>query len=381
MPDTGDATGSFDPKRSAQDVYRAFQDNHVPILGLAKQTIIQHEGLPPTLRIQVRLDNGKPVISDASTLPEGESLPPADSVLTIDLTQANNSIGGYSWYASGTIDDLVTGLSPATATTIPDTNWGPLALNDPARRDEWNALLPQSAYDAVEKVKQRLAIHDGVVGRAVPATPRKMRPRRNRKALVAAAAAAVVLVGAGLAGAVMMSGGSSSNAGAQPASAKESASVPAAQSSPSVTTAPATNVSSATTASSSPSVTSAGTSPSTTAAAPSSIPPTPTTNVTISGSWVHDKPGVSSTVCATIRTNPAMPNANVTSTIVTTDGSVSGNPTVKATTDANGVAVVKFTVTQFGTYNIDGVVVIETPLRTASGVGTVTVTGLPGSGC
>jgi hypothetical protein len=143
------------PGRQPQQVYQAFQGNGVWILGLCTMRVIPHEGLPPTVRIQVRLEQGRPVMTDASTLPEGERLPPADSLLTIDLTQANNSIGGYAWYASGTIDNFNTGLSTATAASISSTNWGPYALNDPDNRDRWNNLLPRRVTAASDSLRHK----------------------------------------------------------------------------------------------------------------------------------------------------------------------------------------------------------------------------------
>lgn len=165
VPNTGDATGTFDPAQAAQTIYRAFQDNGVPILGLCKTTI--SPGPPPTVHVDINLQDGVPVATDPNALPEGESLPPSNGSLSIDLTQFNNSVGGSSWVASGTVTR--SNGDTGTATSTPGT--GGLTsqdLNDPAKADQWNQSLPQDAYEAIERVKRKLGIHGGRVATAVP---------------------------------------------------------------------------------------------------------------------------------------------------------------------------------------------------------------------
>ena len=198
MPNTGDATGSFDTGKALQDIYRAFQDNGVPILGKA---IVQVTGGdPPTVHVSVNLQDGQPVVTDPNTLSEGDSLPPFNGILDIDLTQFNNSVGGYSWVASGTVTR--SDHSQSTGTSTPGTGGlSSMDLNDPDKRDQWNDSLPRDAYEAIERVKRKLGIHGGLVRAALRPTlaSRLRRVGRARAALIGAVAGGAVGALGGLA--------------------------------------------------------------------------------------------------------------------------------------------------------------------------------------
>ena len=120
----------------------------------------------------------------------------------------------------------------------------------------------------------------------------------------------------------------------------------------------------------------------TTAPPPSAATPIapPPTTVTMGGSYVHTNPGVSSTVCGTTKTSPALVGAPVTTRIATSDGAVSGPVTVSGTTDATGSTKATFTITKFGSYTLTSTVTSPDG-TTKTATQTVNVTAAPGGGC
>lgn len=92
-------------------------------------------------------------------------------------------------------------------------------------------------------------------------------------------------------------------------------------------------------------------------------------------SWNHNNPGVSSLVCAGLTTNPAQPGG-VWNTAWSGPGTV-GTTSRSGVLDANGKAVDRQTINQFGTYNVNVMVTAGGTTKTASG--SVTVTASPGT--
>lgn len=171
-----------------QQVYRGAQEAGLNIVGKTAVEVIEQDGLPPRLRLTVRLDeNGQPLNRLEDAKRDGGKV--AASTLVIEVN-ASWGVDGYYWNANSRVIDNNRGRYTAAAGCGPTKEeWrraragrpDVVALNDPETVREISALYPTEVNDSVRTSIGRLKSQDWRVRQPAP-SPRwnQSRPSRSR---------------------------------------------------------------------------------------------------------------------------------------------------------------------------------------------------------
>jgi len=171
-----------------QQVYRGAQEAGLNIVGKTAVEVIEQEGLPPRLRLTVRLDeNGQPLNRLEDAKRDGGKV--AASTLVIEVN-AFWGLDGYYWRTDSRVVDNNKGRYTAAAGCGPSKedwrraragrpDW--VAFNDPETVRELNTLFPTEVNDSVRTSIGRLKTQDWRVHQPAP-SPRwnQNRPQRSR---------------------------------------------------------------------------------------------------------------------------------------------------------------------------------------------------------